>query len=624
MTFFKTDIIDSILNSLGWTILHSLWLGLVFLVCFLLTVILFRRKKAQFKYLTGLIVLILFLGSVFVTFILTYNHQRASAILHNTATDNSFVSIDNHANGIKNIQEQFEIEPKKHTDLVAKIEILRVYLNKSCYFIALIWLVFASLFLAKHLFNFYKLKQLITNPLNRKSSKWQTVINGLSSKIYLNRSIRILISPFINSPFVFGIVKPVILLPIQLVTQLSEDEIKSILIHELAHISRNDYVTNLFQVVIESLFFYHPGIKYISEQMRVQREVICDTVAAGICENKKTYVNALVKVEELRLVSNQFAVAAKRNKNELLYRIKCLLSNRPFEIESKKSFNLLLPLVILLAFFGFTLAAFKSRDTKENQQSHFYSVVAKHLSPAKSSMVVFDTRNEQYLVFNDSISHQRYTPASTFKITSSLIALESGIAENESFTIRWDSIRYPREPWMNNSTPQKFWLQNHTLQSALKYSVNWFYLELHRLIGRERIQNYINQCNYGNNVEGTSLDNFWFNGTLKISAFEQVEFLKKLNSQSLTGFSRGAQKKVKAIMLNESMSGYKIYGKSGTGEIMDNKLICWYVGMLEVNNNTYIFAFNSFTDNYNELPADKRIETVKKIFHGLDIINILK
>lgn len=113
MNFFKTGTIDNIVNSLGWTILHSLWQGLLLLVCFLLLIIIFRRKRAQFKYEIGLIVLILFLGSVIVTFIATYNYHHASPLLHSTTFNNSDASLSNNSgDGIADIQSRLKIKLK--------------------------------------------------------------------------------------------------------------------------------------------------------------------------------------------------------------------------------------------------------------------------------------------------------------------------------------------------------------------------------------------------------------------------------------------------------------------------------------------------------------------------------
>lgn len=145
--------------------------------------------------------------------------------------------------------------------------------------------------------------------------------------------------------------------------------------------------------------------------------------------------------------SLQFAVAAKKNRNELLKRIKYLLSENNNYSKTRKPVNLLLPVTIFVVVLSITFSCLNNGNNNINQKQ-FTAVVEKYLPAANSSMVIYDTKNKQYLIFNDSLSRKQDSPVSTFKIASSLFALESGIAENKNFTIPWDSLKNPAEPWM--------------------------------------------------------------------------------------------------------------------------------------------------------------------------------
>ncbi len=243
-----------------------------------------------------------------------------------------------------------------------------------------------------------------------------------------------------------------------------------------------------------------------------------------------------------------------------------------------------------------------------------------YFKPFTGSFILLDLQTGLYTEYNDSICSIRYSPCSTFKITNSLIGIESGVAENENYIIIYDSIRNPPETWMSNIEPFKYWMQDHTMKTAIKYSVVWYYQELARRIGNEDMIKYLRQIKYGNNDISSGIDNFWLCGSLEISAEEQVEFLKKLYNNQLAGFSKRTQEIVKDIILYESTDNYKLYGKTGSGDCWNDKVIGWYVGFLETESNAYIFAMNIFVNDFDDLENNMRIEMTKNILKGLNII----
>ena len=620
MSFIQNNILESILDSIGWTLIHSLWQGLLILSLFLLMLIIFKNKSVQFKYIVSLLSLCLFLCTFVLTLLISCKHhylignrfvEAAHIQTYSTKGVGSSLVVET-SNWDKYLSQNL---PGKLTGI---IHTGLKYLKQSTGWLALTWLMIVFVLLIKHLLGYRKLASLVKDRHNQEASKWQLLLNELSLEFRLKNKVRMLISPYVNSPFVFRIFKPVILFPLKLFTRLDEDEIVAVLRHELTHLQRYDSLTNVFQIVMEALFFYQPGVWYISKQMRLQRELICDEIAGDLCADKKVYVNTLVKIEELRLELRLFAVAANRNNNELLYRIQRILNKSPKEIRKNRSFNLLPLLMTVPIFLLVSFVKFKNvKPSTEDFHNRFEEVAGKYLSYATSSMVVFDTNNERYSVFNDSISRQQYTPLSTFKIASSLFAFESGTAKDTSFTIKWDSIQNPFEPGLRNKEPYKYWYRDQNLQSAYTYSVNWFYLNLHRMIGMNQMKKYITACNYGNGDFADDIDGFWLDGSLRISSYQQVEFLRSLYKETLPGFSAKAQKATRDLMLNVSDPTYKIYGKTGTGDLGNHKLLCWYVGFVEMSENTYIFAFNTFVDQYQQMNSAKRIEIVKKVFNDL-------
>jgi beta-lactamase class D len=251
----------------------------------------------------------------------------------------------------------------------------------------------------------------------------------------------------------------------------------------------------------------------------------------------------------------------------------------------------------------------------------FNGAIEKSLSSFGGSFMIYDFKNDKYFTSNDSLCNLRYPAYSTFKIASSLIALDMGIAKNESYTIQYDSLKYPLPEWMKENNFFKHWYNDHTIKTALKYSVNWYFNELGEQIGNDNMADYMKKLAYGNQIVSTGPEQAWYNGQLKISPNEQVEFIKNILSLECKGISKHAQRITKKIFPGEIESNYSLYGKTGTGQIADNKYIGWYVGYLESKENTFVYALNIFTDDVNKIPGDKRQEIVKNIFADLGLID---
>jgi beta-lactamase class D len=224
------------------------------------------------------------------------------------------------------------------------------------------------------------------------------------------------------------------------------------------------------------------------------------------------------------------------------------------------------------------------------------------------SFVLYDLNLNTYHVYNQEHAQKRFMPASTFKILNSLISLETGAIKDENEIIEWDGTKRSIESWN----------QNHNLESAFKNSVVWFYQELARRVGSEKMKNYVEQCHYGNqNIEG-GIDSFWLDGELRISTFEQIEFLKKFYIGELP-FQKKITDLVKKIMMAEKTDSYTIYAK--TGWAIRDDYTGWYVGFVETKGKAYIFA--TCVEGKGKSDSDFmkcRIEITKNILKYFDII----
>lgn len=227
------------------------------------------------------------------------------------------------------------------------------------------------------------------------------------------------------------------------------------------------------------------------------------------------------------------------------------------------------------------------------------------------AFVMYDMKNNRYVRYNEQRCRERFSPKSTFKIPNSLIGLETGIIRDAEFVIHWDRQKYPPQSnWQQE--PFVHWGKDQTLRSAFKHSVVWYYRELALRVGQSRMRKYVAAFDYGNEDVSGRVDDFWLNDTLKISAEEQVEFLKAFYTGRLP-VSRRSVDIVKDILVLESNPTYNLSGKTGGGTVAPGVYIGWFVGYLETKGNVYFFATNVEGSSFASI-RDKRVELTKKIF----------
>ncbi len=166
-----------------------------------------------------------------------------------------------------------------------------------------------------------RLKHLGTTPV---ALELLRRLSTLAERSGINRSVAMMKSLMVEVPVAVGWLRPMILLPAGILTGLTPAELDAILAHELAHIRRHDYLVNLLQTVIETLLFYHPGVWWLSRQIRAEREHCCDDMAVAVCGDKIDYASALAAVEAGRSAP-KMVMAARKADSSTLGRIRRIL-----------------------------------------------------------------------------------------------------------------------------------------------------------------------------------------------------------------------------------------------------------------------------------------------------------
>lgn len=231
----------------------------------------------------------------------------------------------------------------------------------------------------------------------------------------------------------------------------------------------------------------------------------------------------------------------------------------------------------------------------------------------KGSFILFDKTRNQFTRHDKDRCSERFTPASTFKIPNTVIAIEEHIVEDSNSVLKWDSIE--------STNPS--WNKDLTLKEAFRVSCVPCYIRIANKIGEINYKKYLEKFDYGNKSITTDTDDpnlkiaFWLIGELKISQEEQISFLRKLYDYKLP-VTRRSIEITKEILVDEKTDNYILSGKLGRGNDPKNKRqIGWYVGYVEKGDNVYFFATNIESsdplDNFGSARKDITLRILRKL-----------
>jgi bla regulator protein BlaR1 len=296
-------------QALGFTVLHSLWQALLIgmLAIGVLRCVPSRRSGARYA-IAGAGLLLIFLASIatFLWLLPSDGSQR---------TDGAIT---------------FTNAPERSSALSETVSLRELVVQASDFlhgivpFVVLAWSLGTALFLLR-LFGGWWYTAKLKQQAFALDSSWTQRMETLLRQFNIDRTVRLAESAMVQAPVVIGYLKPIILLPVGMCAGLSTTQLESILIHELIHIRRHDYLVNLLQSVVEALFFFNPFVWMISGILRQEREHCCDDAVVLHQGNALAYAHALATLEEVRLSKAGVALSLAENKNQLLNRIKRIM-----------------------------------------------------------------------------------------------------------------------------------------------------------------------------------------------------------------------------------------------------------------------------------------------------------
>ena len=340
---------DALVRALGWTLVHSLWQGV--LVAFVAAILLqlLRYQSPKLRYHVAYAALMTLLLAAVVTFERLYTAEKR--------LDTEGVSA-----GVKTASENesIVIQILGNQSFVEKwFGMAYHFLNQYLTAIALFWCIGVFFFGLKLTFGWWLLRGHQRRGGVPLDDHWQNLLRHFQRQLSINPcSIQLLEAAWVQTPLTIGWLRPVIFLPIGILNRLSPTEVEAILAHELAHIAGRDYIFNFLQAIVEVLFYYHPAVWWLSSVVRNEREMRCDDKAIALCGNNRlAYAKTLVRLQEQFDASTaavpQLALAFGKRPSFLFRRVQRLFPspNKQSEIMHKMMITgLLLCVTLLFAF----------------------------------------------------------------------------------------------------------------------------------------------------------------------------------------------------------------------------------------------------------------------------------
>ncbi|HTI90264.1 MAG TPA: M56 family metallopeptidase [Puia sp.] len=348
---------QEVMHAICWTLVHSLWLGILAAMVAGIVIICTRKLPVVVRYKLLGADLLLFVLAVGITFcyqlkqgygavdglkqgrgagsqLLAAGGMQQAAVAgagddqatggHQVFRDNR-TSAEGQASGYdRSSGRQASSDYWSLIDYQPLVD----YLNRRAFTIVDVWLICLFIQLSRLMGGLYGIGRLRRTG-TRPSDKWNDTLLLLSGQLGVKRKVSLLESALIKVPSASGFFRPVILIPLGILSNLPAEQVETILLHELAHIKRGDYVTNLLLHITEAIFFFNPGLRWLNALIRREREACCDDMVLEVTPDRTVYLSALVSFREYLTgkMNPPYAVALGKGRNSLLWRVRRMLTN---------------------------------------------------------------------------------------------------------------------------------------------------------------------------------------------------------------------------------------------------------------------------------------------------------
>jgi GWxTD domain-containing protein len=339
-----------LVRTFGWSLLHFVWEGAVVAVLLAVALKLLSGRSPQLRYAVacGALVLIIILPLVTFAYLAMTSHTLGHAITYSAVGKRAVMGVPSDFGGVADSWMRQVTET----------------LDRSLPWILAAWFAGVILYLGRLNVGLLVARRMKSLATQAASLELQRVFQDLKQRLGVTRAVRLAHSALVQVPTVIGWIRPVVLIPVGCLTGLSPIQIEAIFAHELAHIRRHDYLVSVLQSFVEAVLFYHPGVWWVSKQVRKEREDCCDDLAVRMSGDSLAYAKALSLLEEHR--SSYPVVSLGANGGALVMRIRRLLGYEEAPAFSQLAgMTLLAVMVVGIALGVGTLARAQSTADKK-------------------------------------------------------------------------------------------------------------------------------------------------------------------------------------------------------------------------------------------------------------------
>ena len=291
------------MEALGWTLVHFCWQAAVIaLVYRIVDLALPGKARSNVRYGLALAALLSMFAISVAT--LAYEEMRVArdSVTPQASVPGAAQALRSGLSSLPALGASLTTQAGRHIDLSD-------YATRWMPWLDALWFLGVLALSVRTVGGWWLIQRLRRSGLVQVPESVRSSLAHLSQRMGIKRQIELRISGRISGPLAMGVFRSLILLPVSTLTALNAQQLEVVLAHELAHIRRADYLWNMLQSIIETLFFFHPAVWWVSNKLREQRELCCDDVALACCSDPLVYATALLRLEEQRSSRLHLAMA---------------------------------------------------------------------------------------------------------------------------------------------------------------------------------------------------------------------------------------------------------------------------------------------------------------------------
>jgi beta-lactamase regulating signal transducer with metallopeptidase domain len=362
-------------TAICWTLIHSIWEGLFFALLTGLTLIATKKLHPSTRYRILSIHFLLFIIAIIGTFIYQWNYVGQTIDSHER------IILTNLASTPGQVPAIYQTQNSNLLNTIAD------FLSDHTSTLLAVWFMIFLVKSIKVVSSLAYLHHLRTHRSYEADQYWKDKITGLAKRLGIKRKVLLLESELIKIPAVFGHLKPVIFIPLGILANLPPEQAEAILLHELAHIRRRDYLFNLVQNIAETVFFFNPALLWLSSLIREEREHCCDDIAIAETNDRKQFIKALIRFREIYSGDNlNYVTAFPGTRHSFVNRITRIAMKKNKSLQPAENIFLAVSLVVI----GTLIMAFcRPKETATAKLSEGQNAAVKVLpaSPAVNAVV---------------------------------------------------------------------------------------------------------------------------------------------------------------------------------------------------------------------------------------------